>query len=66
MEYQRIIDVNWTKSQAVSHNGLTWVANTFIHISQNIGSTHTGTVPNLGIPLAASASVGLMLGLARG
>ena len=27
LEYQRIIDVNWAKIQAVSQNGLTWVAN---------------------------------------
>ena len=33
MQYQRIIDVNWAKLQAVSHNGLTWVANSIIHIS---------------------------------
>ena len=65
MEYQRIIDVNWAKLQAVSQNGLTWVANTIIHISNNIGSSHTGTLPNLGIPLAASASAGFALGMVR-
>jgi uncharacterized membrane protein (Fun14 family) len=26
LEFQRIIDVNWAKMQAVSQNGLTWVA----------------------------------------
>ena len=50
LEYQRIIDVNWAKIQAVSQNGLTWVANMIIHISINIGSGHTGTLSNLGIP----------------
>ena len=50
LEYQRIIDVNWAKIQAVSQNGLTWVANMIIHISINIGSTHTGTLSNVGIP----------------
>jgi uncharacterized membrane protein (Fun14 family) len=66
MEYQRIIDVNWAKKQAVSQNGLTWVANMMIHISYNIGSTHTGTLSNVGIPLAARASAGFTLGLVRG
>src|SRR2546427_5635975 len=55
-EYQRIIDVNWAKIQAVSQNGLTWVANAIIHISNKIGAGHTGAFSNLGIPLAASAS----------
>jgi uncharacterized membrane protein (Fun14 family) len=66
MEYQRIIDVNWAKMQAVSQNGLTWVVNMIIHISNNIGSTHTGTLSNVGIPLASSASAGFALGLVRG
>src|SRR2546426_2203889 len=57
LEYQRIIDVNWAKIQAVSQNGLTWVANTIIHISNNIGGGHTRAFSNLGIPLAAYASV---------
>ena len=36
MEYQRIIDVDWAKIQTVSHNGITWVANVVIHISNNL------------------------------
>jgi uncharacterized membrane protein (Fun14 family) len=66
LEYQRIIDVNWGKLQAVSQNVLTWVANVVIHISNNIGSTHTGALSNVGIPLAASASAGFALGMVRG
>ena len=65
MEYQRIIDVNWAKIQTVSENGLTLVANTIIHISNNIGASHTGSLSNLGIPLAASASAGFALGMLR-
>ena len=65
LEYQRIIDVNWAKIQTVSHNGLTWVANFIIHIS-NLGAGHTGALSNLGIPLAASASAGFALGMVRG
>jgi uncharacterized membrane protein (Fun14 family) len=65
MEYQRIIDVNWAKLQAVLQNVLTWVANAIIHISNNIGAGHTG-ISNLGIPLASSASAGFALGMVRG
>ena len=64
LEYQRIIDVNWAKIQAVSQNGLTWVADTIIHISNNIGAGHTGALSNLGIPLASSASAGFALVMA--
>ena len=66
MQYQRIIDVNWVKLQAVSQNGLTSVTNTIFHISNNIGAGHTATLSNLGIPLAASASAGFALGMVRG
>src|SRR5947209_4003402 len=66
MQYQRIIDVNWAKIQAVSQNGLTWIANTIIHISHNIGAGHIVAFSNLGIPLASSASAGFALGLVRG
>ena len=65
MQYQRIIDVNWAKLQAVSQSGLSWLANTIIHISNNIGAGHTGAFSNLGIPLAASASAGFALGMVR-
>jgi uncharacterized membrane protein (Fun14 family) len=66
LEFQRIIDVNWTKLQAVLQNGLTWVADLIIHIANNIGAGHTGALSNLGIPLASSASAGFVLGLVRG
>jgi uncharacterized membrane protein (Fun14 family) len=66
MQYHRIIDVNWEKIQAVAQNGLTWVANIIIHISNSIGSSHTGTLSYLEIPLASSASAGFALGMVRG
>ena len=66
LEYQRIIDVNWEKIQAVSQNGLTWAAHTIIHISNSIGAGHAGALSSLGIPLAASASTGFALGMIRG
>jgi uncharacterized membrane protein (Fun14 family) len=66
LEFQRIIDVNWPKIQTISENVLTWVANTIIQISNNIGAGHTGALSNLGIPLVASASAGFALGMVRG
>ena len=66
LEYQRIIDVNWAKIQAVSQSGLTWLTNAIIHISNNIDAGHTGILANLGIPLASSTSAGFALGLVRG
>ena len=66
LEFQRIIDVNWAKIQAVSQSGLTWAANTIIHILNNIGSSHHIALSNLGIPLAPSASAGFVLGMVRG
>jgi uncharacterized membrane protein (Fun14 family) len=66
LEYQRIIDVNWAKIQTISDNGLTWLANAIIQISNNIGAGHTGAISILGIPLAASVSAGFALGMVRG
>jgi uncharacterized membrane protein (Fun14 family) len=66
LELQRIIDVNWAKIQTVPENALTWVANAIIHLSNNIGTGHTGALSNLGIPLASSASVGFAVGMVRG
>jgi uncharacterized membrane protein (Fun14 family) len=70
LEYHRIISVNWDKSQGLSQNGITWLANAVTHISNNLGADHMGISTNLAssniIPLASSTSAGLMLGLARG
>ena len=66
LEYQRIIQVDWTSLQARSQNGITMVANAVIHISNNIGADHMGISASNLIPLASSTSAGLMLGLARG
>jgi uncharacterized membrane protein (Fun14 family) len=65
LEYQRILSVDWTRIQVVLQNGITWVTDAITHISNTIGTTHPGTLSHVGIPLA-SASAGLMLGLAKG
>jgi uncharacterized membrane protein (Fun14 family) len=66
LEYQRIVSVDWNRIQVVSQNGVTWVTNVIIHISSTIGTTHSVTLSHIGIPLASSASAGIMLGLAKG
>ncbi|HYA82702.1 MAG TPA: FUN14 domain-containing protein [Candidatus Bathyarchaeia archaeon] len=66
LEYQRILNVDWHKVQAVSQNGIDWVADALTHVSSTIDASHTGTLSNIGIPLVSSVSAGFVLGLARG
>ena len=65
LEYQQILNIDWNRIEIASQNGLTWISNTITHISNNIGSPHSGTLVHVGIPIA-SASGGLILGLAKG
>ena len=64
LEYQRIVSVDWNRIQIISQNGITWVTDAITHISSTIGASHS--LSHIGIPLASSASAGMMLGLARG
>jgi uncharacterized membrane protein (Fun14 family) len=64
LEYQRILNVDWNRIQVVSQNGISWITDAIAHISNNIGTTHS--ISHVGIPLAGSASAGLVLGLAKG
>ena len=69
LEYQKIINVDWVRVQSDSQNGVTWVADTLTHISNNIGAPHTATsdleLSNI-VPLTSSVSAGFMLGMLRG
>ena len=60
LEYQRIVSVDWNRIQTISQSGITWVTNAIAHVSSTIGTTHS--VSHIGIPLASSASAGLVLG----
>jgi uncharacterized membrane protein (Fun14 family) len=60
LEYQRILSVDWHKVQAVSQNGIDWLADALTHVSSTIGASHPGTVSNIGIPLVSSVSVGFV------
>jgi uncharacterized membrane protein (Fun14 family) len=66
LEYQRILNVDWHKVQAISQNGIDWVADALTHVSSTIGASNTDTLSNIEIPLASSISAGFVLGLARG
>jgi uncharacterized membrane protein (Fun14 family) len=66
LEYQRILNVDWHKIQAISQNGIDWVTYALTHVSSTIGASHQGTLSNIGIPLASSVSAGFTIGLIRG
>jgi uncharacterized membrane protein (Fun14 family) len=66
LEYKRILNVDWNRIEIVSQSGYAWITNAITHISNTIGSAHSGTFSHVGIPLVSSASAGLMLGLAKG
>jgi uncharacterized membrane protein (Fun14 family) len=65
LEYQRILSVDWHKVQAVSQNGIAWVADAITHVSTTIGASHSDTLSNIGIPLVSSVSAGFVLGMIR-
>ena len=65
-QYQRILNVDWEKFQAISQNGITWLSNALAHVSSTIDRTHSGTLINVGIPLVSSVSAGFVLGMAKG
>lgn len=69
LQYQQIININWTKLQLVSQNTVTTLANATTQIPGFNVSNHTTTaltMSNLGIPLTGSIAVGLTIGFLRG
>jgi uncharacterized membrane protein (Fun14 family) len=66
LEYQRILNVDWHKVQAISQSGIDWVADALAHVSSTMGASHPGTLSNIGIPLVSSVSAGFVVGLIRG
>ena len=66
LEYQRNLNVDWHKVQAISQNGIDWVADALTHVSTTMNSSHTDALSNIGIPLASSVSAGFVLGMVRG
>jgi uncharacterized membrane protein (Fun14 family) len=66
LEYQRILDVDWHKVQAISQNGIDWVADAPTRVSGTIRTSHPTMLSNIGIPLVSSVSSGFAVGLVRG
>lgn len=65
LQYQRILNVDWYKVQAISQNGIDWMADALTHVSSTIGVSHPGTLSNIGITLVSSVSAGFAVGLVR-
>jgi uncharacterized membrane protein (Fun14 family) len=66
LQYQRILNVDWHRVQAVAQSGIDWVADALTHLPNTIGVSHPGTLSNIGIPLVSSISAGFAVGLVRG
>jgi uncharacterized membrane protein (Fun14 family) len=66
LEYQRILNVDWHEVQAISQNGIDWVADALTHVSSSMGASHPVTLSNIGISLVSSVSAGFAVGLVRG
>jgi uncharacterized membrane protein (Fun14 family) len=68
LQYQQIININWTKLQPVSQHAITTIANATMQIPGFNASNHTTALAlsNLGIPLAGSMAAGFTLGFVRG
>ena len=58
--------MDWDKVQAVSQNGIDWIADALTHGSSTIGGSHPGTLSNIEIPLVSSVSAGFTVRLVRG
>jgi len=54
LEYQRILNVDWHKFQAISQNGIDWTSDAIRMFQVLCGDSHLGTLSNIGIPLVAS------------
>jgi len=52
LDYQRIIQVDWTSIQALSQSGITWLRNVVTHFSNNIGAEHTTNLALASAPAA--------------
>jgi uncharacterized membrane protein (Fun14 family) len=73
LQYQQILNINWNKLQATSHNAITTLANATTQISNHINNITDGnnhTIPlaisNLGIPLTGSMAMGFAIGFMKG
>jgi uncharacterized membrane protein (Fun14 family) len=74
LQYQHIVNINWSKLQETSQHAVTTLANATTQISNHIGNltdsnnhaTAGLAVANLGIPLTGSMAMGFAIGFMRG
>jgi uncharacterized membrane protein (Fun14 family) len=74
LQYQQIVNINWSKLQATSQNVVTTITNATTQISGHITSAtdsnnHATTAlatSNLGIPLTGSMAMGFAVGFMKG
>ena len=73
LQYQQILNINWSKLQATSQSAAAWLANATTQISNHINNTtNSGNhasqslFSNLGIPLTGSIAMGIAIGFMKG
>ena len=74
LQYQEIVNINWSKLQETSHNTVTTLANATTQISGHISSATDSNnqvatalaISNLGIPLTGSMAMGFAVGFMKG
>lgn len=74
LQYQQIVNINWSKLQETSQNAVTTLANTTTQISDHINNitesnnhaTTTLAISNFGIPLTGSMAMGFAVGFMKG
>jgi uncharacterized membrane protein (Fun14 family) len=67
LQYQQILNINWSKLQLMAQNAVTTLANATTQIPGfNGGHPADISISNFGIPLTGSISVGFTIGFMRG
>jgi uncharacterized membrane protein (Fun14 family) len=68
LQYEEVVNVNWTKLQAASQNTVSTIANATTQIPGFVSDHHTAALvmANLGIPLTGSLSMGIAIGFMKG
>ena len=68
LQYEEVVNVNWTKLQAASQNTVSTIANATTQIPGFGNDHHTPplVMTKLGIPLAGSLSMGIAIGFMKG
>ncbi|MGC2571760.1 MAG: FUN14 domain-containing protein [Candidatus Nitrosopolaris sp.] len=66
LQYNQIVNINWSKLQAVSQSTIMTLANATAQIPGFSSSDNTIALSNLGIPLTGSLSMGFAIGFMKG